>query len=378
MQRLLLALGCAGPPAWTGGLVFALGPLRVPGSLMLAKLLNPYLPLVALALLRLRDAPTAGGAAIVGVVLLCALLSSYYLAVIVTVVSATWSLFELGRKTPGRWRFARLVVASSAVAFGAFVVVSLPYLARPEASEPATPLTVARLFAVGETLRQYLASTGRLPLALAAVGVLASVSGVRGARLAARRGLVLAIVGFLLMHESVAIVHGQIVPMPYAVVKASPARFFRLPPRFVVIFGFGTALLAAAACEIAWTRLGRVAGGVVVGAIVTAIVVSRGIHLGGPGFAEFTGASAPMYGELARLTRDDRGPLLELPVVKPIVSALQGGSGVGTEAESMLGSTRHWLPLVAVSPRFSRRIVACSRRRSAGFPTARRSTTSST
>ena len=59
MDRLLLALGCGGLVAWTGGLLFALGPLRVPGNLQVLQYPNVYLPLLALALMRLRREPDA-------------------------------------------------------------------------------------------------------------------------------------------------------------------------------------------------------------------------------------------------------------------------------------------------------------------------------
>jgi len=346
MDRLLVALGCGGPAAWVGGLLFALGPLRVPGSLMLVKFPNLYLPLVALALTRLRDAPTLGRAAVLALVLTWAFLASYYLAVMVAVVFGVWSFFEVVRASPARPRFALLALAAGALAAAVLLLVSLPYLARPEASEASPPLTAAGLFAAGAALREHVGSTGRFPLVLAAVGALAClVPGTSAAR-AARRGLVMAVVGFLLMHEAVAIVQGHLVPMPYALLQASPARFFRLPARFVVIFGFGTAMLAAAALDVAWSKLGRLAGGGAIAAVVAGVLVSRGIHLGGPGFTELTGQSAPIYAAVADATRADPAPLLELPVVRPIVSAVTGGSGVGTEVESMLGSTRHWLPLV--------------------------------
>ena len=47
MRALLLALGCGAAVAWTGGLVFALGPLRVPASLEVIHFLNVYVALTA-------------------------------------------------------------------------------------------------------------------------------------------------------------------------------------------------------------------------------------------------------------------------------------------------------------------------------------------
>src|SRR5207247_10136634 len=62
MDRLLVALGCGRPAAVLGALTFALGPLRVPGNMQIVQALNFHLPLVALALLRLRESPRAPAA----------------------------------------------------------------------------------------------------------------------------------------------------------------------------------------------------------------------------------------------------------------------------------------------------------------------------
>src|SRR5688572_12654203 len=106
MWRLLLALGCTGLVAWTGGLVFALGPLRVPANLEVLHYLNVYLALGALALHRLRDAPGVGRAAVLCLVLTAAVLSGYYLAAMLALATAAWAAVELVRRRPGRAGFA--------------------------------------------------------------------------------------------------------------------------------------------------------------------------------------------------------------------------------------------------------------------------------
>src|SRR2546427_10137418 len=95
MDRLLLALGCGGLVAWTGGLLFALGPLRVPGNLQVLQYPNVYLPLLALVLLRLRRRTDPRWAVIFALVLLAAVFSSYHMALMSGVMVALWAGREL-------------------------------------------------------------------------------------------------------------------------------------------------------------------------------------------------------------------------------------------------------------------------------------------
>src|SRR5437899_7164887 len=83
MERLLGALGCATGGALVGGLLFALGPLRVPGRLHMIQYLNLWLPITALGVLRLRQRPTTGRAVVLSTLLTLGFLSSYYMAVMV-------------------------------------------------------------------------------------------------------------------------------------------------------------------------------------------------------------------------------------------------------------------------------------------------------
>jgi hypothetical protein len=351
MERLLLALGCLRGAAWVGGLVFALGPLRVPASLMLVKFANLYLPLIALALTRLRERPTLPATAALTTALVMALLSSYYLALLAAVAAALWAVFELVRPSAHRGRFALLAVAATAVAGSLLVLVSLPYFARPEAAR-MPKMDARRAFGNFLAARAAVQSSGRFPLVLAACGVIAFLSPAPAARRTAARGLALVIAAQLLMRGPVEWVCGRQVPMPFALIEASPARFFRAPNRFAVMLGFGTALLAAAGLDAAGRRLGRAWGGFAIGAAGIALLVTRGAALSGSGFDEFRGQSDPIYAHVRAAVGADRGPLLELPVISPM-AALRNPQrpGVGTDIEAMLGSTRHWLPLLTgVSP----------------------------
>src|SRR5262249_41910742 len=115
MQRLLLALGCAGAVAWVGGLVFALGPMRVPGNLQILQHENLSLPLVALLLHRLRARPAAAGALLLAGAFALGAFSSYYLAVMLTLLVGLWTLVELRRRDSDRARFLAWTVVSVAV-----------------------------------------------------------------------------------------------------------------------------------------------------------------------------------------------------------------------------------------------------------------------
>ncbi len=347
MERLLIALECGRPAAWAGGLVFALGPLRVPGSLMVLKYLNLYLPLIALALTRLRLRPAKGPALGLGLAMALAFLSSYYAAVMAAVAGAMWFPLEWLRPAPGRRRFALLAAAAAIAALSLLVVVSLPYLRRPEVSRTFVgPLASFAQLYVG---RRYLYSMGRLSLGLAALGAALMGSAAPAARRAARRGLLITVVSGLLMLGPVGTVGSWTIPLPFALIANSPARFFRAPSRFVVVLGFGTALLAAAAFEAVWRRLGRRAGGLAVAAVAAAVLATRGSDLAGSRLEEFPEQLHPIYAAVKEAAQTEgAGPVLDLPRVS-IVTALahpkQYPSG-SSAAEAMLGSTRHWQPLV--------------------------------
>ncbi len=343
MERLLLALGCGRAAAWAGGLIFALGPERVPGNFMVLKYANLYLPLVALTLTRLRQRATRRAAGAVTAAAVMAFLSSYYLAVMAVITMGVWGVFELLRPGRGRARFALLATAATGAALVLLIVVSLPYLARPEASAEWTPPPpwAYLLQAVRHTK-----SIGYLPAVLAALGGMAIGARAEGARRAAARGLALTLLGHVLMFGPAQPLQGRLVPLPFAVIAASPARFFRGAERFVVLLGFGTALLAAAAFEAVPRRFGRVARSVVIAAAVAGVLITRGPGLVGPSFEEFTPQSDPIYEAVRRAAAaEGPGPLLELPAFSGIQA--QPRFPHGTQVDAMLGSTRHWLPLVS-------------------------------
>src|SRR5258706_7891139 len=92
-----------------------------------------WLPLVALALHRLRERPSAWRAAVAAVTLAGGLLSSYHMAVYLTVGATIWGLWELARAGGGRGHYPVLAGIAGVVAVALLLVVSLPYLGRPQA-----------------------------------------------------------------------------------------------------------------------------------------------------------------------------------------------------------------------------------------------------
>ena len=151
---LLGRLGCSPLVAWVGGLLY--GPIdasfRVNGGLALKveqalphimQIAHLFIPWVILGLVRLRDRRTLGNAAFLALALTLAFLSSYYMAVLTILLASLWGLFELVRRSPGRWQFLALAVLAAGVASSILLFVSLPYFDRPEATGDAD-LVVSR------------------------------------------------------------------------------------------------------------------------------------------------------------------------------------------------------------------------------------------
>jgi hypothetical protein len=338
MERLLVALGCSAAAAWIAGLIFALGPLQIPRTIHVLQYLHLYLPLAALALRRLRDQPTAAPTLVCAAVLMLGFLSSYYMAVMLGIGAGVWAGFEFLRPGPGRSRFACGAVAAGGLALTALVLASMPYFARREAAlaQPflATTCEWARFhrFALVESRRWF----GVWPLALAGAGALA-LGAREPAAAIARRGAAMTLVALVFMLGPAQCLGGITVLLPFAALAASPAHFFRLPVKFSVLGGFGTALLAGAALEALQGRFGSRPGRFALTVVAIAILAARG-HLFASG--EFAEHAVAVHDRVREAVRDlGAGPLLELPLID--------ARGRHTEDEAMVGSTRHWLPLVA-------------------------------
>jgi hypothetical protein len=342
--RLLLALGCDALVAWTGGLVLALGPLRVPANLEVIHYLNGYLPLAALAIHRLRDRPVARRALALFLVLTAAVASGYYLAAMLAVAAASWTAIELARPLPARGRFLVHAALAAAGAAAILLAISIPYFGRPELAvgQDVGGLQAVHLDSLSvRGLATYVQLLfGAIPIALAVFGLGAIVLGDAVARRLAVAGLVLTAAGLVVVFPSDLVVEA---------VAASPLRFLRAGFRFATVAGLGTTLLAAAFFETVRARLGRRTGRAAAAVAAVLVVVTLGAALSGTRRDRIAAAGddRPIYEAVGRATSDDAGALLELPLVDAHPERRGRTLPLGQlESDDMVGSLAHWLPLV--------------------------------
>jgi len=370
MQRLLIAVGCAGGAAWVAGLLFALGPLRVPASIHTLQYVNLFLPLVALALVRLRERPTAWRTGLLGGALLLGLFSSYYTAVMVLGVAVPWAAWEWGRPGPDRRRFAVLAAIATAASVLLLALASRPYFAQARLLQPMTQDALRRLEEIlggvqASSLRRFYlrrlleislpgfsddpwshAFWSPVALVLTALGVVAAF----GSRAPAVRGVaalggLFAVAGAVLMPGPDIPVGTHTVPLPFSLLAVSPIRFFRAAQRFAVVAGFGTALLGGMGLQLLEERLRAVSlRRLLVLAAGAATLVTGGLALCDNSrlFIRAAGPDAHVYQLVGRIARQPlhggEAPLVELPASD--YGLLRSG------AERRVGATWHWLPSV--------------------------------
>ncbi len=341
MQRLLVAYGIAPAVAWVGGLLFALGPFRVPANLQLLQYLGLYLPLALLALRRLRDAPSTGRAIVLAVVVGAGALSSYYMAVMVALLAVTGVVLEAARRVAHRGRFLLLAGAAGGAASVVLGVVSIPYLQRGELGLGTqlgglASLPVAGWLATGSLLARHL--FGVIPTCLALGGCVLLARGGRTTRFACAVGLATLVAGLALV----------LAPAPVvALIEASPLRFLRAQLRFTVLAGCGIALLAAAFLDELHRRLAGRSRVALLVAVASGALLVRGVDLAGRR-DRIAAASidAPAYAMVATAAGPGE-PLLELPILDARFRTRESWLPRGNlEPEGMVGSFRHWLPLL--------------------------------
>jgi hypothetical protein len=135
---------------------------------------------------------------------------------------------------------------------------------------------------------------------------------------------------------TVVTIGGLDVLVPYGWLLDSPLRFFRYPFRFMVLMGFGMALLIAAALQWLEVVAGRVPGRVLVWGFGLVILATRGAAFSGGEPSDVAAQHHRIYAEVARVAaQQGPGPLLELPVDARLADAV-----------SMPAASRHRLPLV--------------------------------
>lgn len=341
MERLLRRLGLGAKVAWVAGLLFALGPMRVPLNMHLLQFLNVYLPLTAFALVQLRDEPTLPSAATLALVFAAGIFSSYYMAIMLGIVAAIWGLSELLREAPSRLRFVILALGAATVASACLLVFAHPYLMRNAregaASLPEMPSALTFLEWVASLVRQRWLTPTAVPLFLVgASGVLALTSRDQPLRRIGATGLALVLIGTALMFG-----------FPTALapaIAASPLRFFRAAYRMSVVSGFGHALLVAAGLELIRRRLGWAAGTAAIGAVAVSLVPLAGRITDFRTYTVLAVTRASAYARVGQLVRaGGEGALLELPLTAPVAT---GGLAATYETDAMVGSTYHWLPLL--------------------------------
>jgi hypothetical protein len=342
--RLLRALGCEAVVAWVGGLVLALGPLRVPANLEVLHYLNGWLALAALALHRLRDETTARRTTALFLVLTAGATSGYYLAAMLAMTASIWAALELARPLAGRGRFVVHAAVAAAAASAVLLAISIPYFGRPELAlgqdvggiQPVRPELLSVL-ALATYLRLLF---GTVPLVLALLGLASFAAGGVLARRLAIAGVALAAAGLVVVFPSRAVV---------TAIAASPLRFLRAEFRLATVAGLGTTLLAAAFLETVRARLGPRAGRVAAVVAGVLVVATLGIALSGtrPDRIAAAAVDRPIYEAVARATSGDAGPLLELPLADAHPERRSGTLPFGQlESDDMVGSLAHWLPLL--------------------------------
>jgi hypothetical protein len=337
MESLLRQLGVWRPAAWITGVLFALGPYRVPANLQLLQYPNAILPIVALALVRMREEPGPWAATLLVASLVTGMLCSYYVAVLVTFACIASTLAELPRPGPRRLRFVGCVAGAGILGATIAGLFLRPYLARA-AVEPPDPLHLLHL-PIWLMTREISSDFVLLGFALPALAMLRSGSPT-AARVGAH-GVAISVVGLLLLLA--------VPPGAAPVLAATPLRAFRAWTRFQVLVSFGLTLLIAAGLEVTRAKWGTRWGGLLVAALGLSVLGSRLVYLAHFDMYEppALARNAAVYEAVGRLVPAG-GALLELPLVRAggPTGALPGPASVTLEPDAMLGSTRHWLPLV--------------------------------
>ena len=343
MQRLLLAVGCHASTAWVLGLLFALGPRRVPFNLHVLQYANLFFPLAALCLVQLRRDPRAAPALGLFLVFLLGVLSSFYMALLLAIVALVWGAWTWLLPGPSRGPATRLAAVAAVGAVALSLAVLHPYFSRvaenPQALQVA-PLELPSLWA---------AAAGNLPgaspyplalllplaVAMAALGV---VRGIGPVVHLAPPAVALGLLGVVLMPGIPEALGG--------VLERTPLRFFHYTVRFQLLVGFSGVLLLAAALESIGTRSGRRLRSALLLAALFAIAFGPARTFAGPKLLRVPALTddASIYRTVGELAREHgSGSLLELPLRgrTPLLPGV-----VLLEPDSMLGATLHELPLI--------------------------------
>jgi hypothetical protein len=345
MARLGRHCGFGGLVAWVGGLVYALGPLRVPANLQVLQYLHLYLPLALLALERVRAVPTVRRSIVLAGVVLLGAGSSLYMAAMLGVTLVVWaSVAHAG--TGERRRFLLLALAGTSAAYAAVALLSFPYFARTDAPTVAR-VTQALGQSMGSVHRDVLwrlpgELLGHVPLGLALAGLSALFSPSSDARRTAWTGVTLVAVGLLFMLGPAQQVAGVTIPLPFTLLNLHAYGVLRMPWRFAVVVGLGTTLLCGAALGEAERRFGARTAATLTAAAAVLFLATLGRAFVATPFEEIraVGRDRAVYAAVGAVARErGGGPILELPLARgPTLDA--------AATDHMIASTVHWLPIV--------------------------------
>ncbi len=290
MYAFLTAAGVAAAPAFASGLMLALGPYQTPGNLHILQYLPLFLPLAALALLRLRQMPNTARAALLAAALIAGLTSSYYTAMMLCAAIVPWAVVEIGTAPRQRVRLALYATAAFLVAVLALIAISLPYLDR--ADNAATRTAVLDILGgwswsadvIVERIKLNATGAGTnslgLPLIVAStVGVFAFFH--RDLARYAVAALTVAAAGLFLILGGTGLVVSWQLPGPLGELATLADRFFSLYPRASLMIAFAGSVLTALGLESVRRRLPLVGNGAAL-CVLVAMLVSRGSILGAP------------------------------------------------------------------------------------------------
>ena len=332
MAALLVRLGCSRLVAWLCGLAYAVGILRIPFNFHVLQYPNLFLPLAALAAVRARSAPGGKSALWLFVVLLSALLTSFYIAGIVCFGLAFWVLADLLIDRTRAVAFVTTAGLSLLAAVLAAGVLLRPYIVRSEGMVPdVLPFDHGGYFWTWTQINAGYwyaqADTWRVPFAFLALLGIGGRGDVTWRRMAIP-GLVLCVLGTALA------VFGLPDGLGWLATQ-TPLRNLRGWTRLLIVTDFGLCLLAAAGLDLCWRRFGMRVAIVPIAAFALLTTLSRLTNLNSGLTPLVLSERVDAYRTVKRYTDEfGRGPLLELP------------AGMTIDSEAMLGSTFHWLPLL--------------------------------
>ena len=341
MSRLLLQFSISPAAAFLGGFLFAVGPLRSQFNLHLLQYQNLFLPLLALALHRLRGRIDWQGLVGVSLALAAGVLSSFYLAVILAFFAVIWTLAEALRLKAGRLKFLFYAAIAATLAAVAVLPFMMPWFQNAGSLNTAASAQQYRAVAGifwANWLLYWQPLIGWPVVGLGLISLLSFRSG-------STDRIFLVIFGLLSTFLGLAVIPGIEVggfqiPTPFELFDSLLGRAFRVPNRMIVISGFGLALLAALGFDqlLEGARRNRVV-------LALAVVLGLGagyerIHRFSPAQVDIFDAKTrdrEVYQKVAEATADRAGPLLQIPF---------RGNLWTLGPDAMVGALTHRMPLL--------------------------------